>query len=142
MSVARPRRRGIALGEFAAGSVHLVISVRQCSRPSCSNAAAATLTYVYDDSTVVVGQLSAQAEPHAYDLCARHAESFSAPRGWDVVHIHQEFVDVGPTDDDLDALARAVRQAGTPPMVEQIVVRPALASEPRRGHLRVVSADG
>lgn len=119
-----------------------MISVRQCSRPSCSTTAAATLTFVYDDSTVVVGQLSAQAEPHAYDLCARHAEGFTAPRGWDVVHIHQELVDRGPSDDDLDALARAVRQAGTPPMVEEIVVRPPLASEPRRGHLRVVSADG
>ncbi len=116
--------------------------MRQCSRPSCSNAAAATLTYVYDDSTVVVGQLSASAEPHAYDLCAPHADRFTAPRGWDVIHIHQEFVDRGPSDDDLDALARAVRQAGTPRMVEEVVVRPPLASEPRRGHLRVVSADG
>jgi hypothetical protein len=116
--------------------------MRQCSRSSCSNAAAATLTYVYEDSTVVVGQLSASAEPHAYDLCAVHADRFTAPRGWDVIHIHQEFVERGPSDDDLDALARAVRQAGTPPMVEEVVVRPPLASEPRRGHLRVVSADG
>jgi len=135
-------RRGTGRAAALAGSVHTVISMRQCSRPSCSNAAAATLTYVYDDSTVVVGQLSASAEPHAYDLCVLHADRFSAPRGWDVIHIHQDLVDRGPSDDDLDALARAVRQAGTPPMVEQIVVRPALASEPRRGHLRVVSADG
>jgi len=89
----------------------------------------------------VVGQLSAAAEPHAYDLCSHHAERFTAPRGWNVVHIHQEFVEVGPSEDDLDALAKAVRQAGTPPMVEQVVVRPPVASEPRRGHLRVVSAD-
>ncbi|WP_348523604.1 DUF3499 family protein [Demequina litorisediminis] len=40
-------------------------STRQCSRTSCSRAAAATLTYVYQDSTVVVGRLSAQAEPHS-----------------------------------------------------------------------------
>lgn len=116
--------------------------MRQCSRPSCDRAAAATLTYVYADSTVVVGQLSAQAEPHSYDLCAPHAERFTAPRGWDVVHIHQEFTDAGPTDDDLDALARAVREAGRPPaMPASAPVAPAVASEPRRGHLRVVSSD-
>jgi hypothetical protein len=140
--LARLSRRGSDPATAPRGTVLNVIAVRQCSRPSCSNAAAATLTYVYEDQTVVVGQLSAQAEPHAYDLCAHHADRFTAPRGWDVVHIHQELVDRGPSDDDLDALARAVRQAGTPPMVEQVVVRPPLASEPRRGHLRVVSADG
>ena len=117
------------------------MATRQCSRPSCANGAAATLTYVYGDSTVVVGQLSASAEPHAYDLCAHHASRFTAPRGWSVVHIHQEFVDAGPSTDDLDALARAVRQAGTPPMVEEVVVRGPIASEPRRGHLRVVAGD-
>ena len=74
----------------------------------------ATLTYVYADSTVVVGQLSFEAEPHSYDLCAHHAERFTAPRGWDVVHIQQEFEDNGPSPDDLDALARAVREAGRP----------------------------
>lgn len=116
-----------------------VKSTRQCSRTTCDRAAAATLTYVYGDSTVVVGQLAAQAEPHSYDLCVLHAERFSAPRGWDVVHIHQEFVDAGPSPDDLDALARAVREAGRP-RVEQ-APPPPLASEPRRGHLRVVSGD-
>ncbi|WP_297084556.1 DUF3499 domain-containing protein [uncultured Demequina sp.] len=115
-------------------------STRQCSRTTCDRPAAATLTYVYADSTVVVGQLAAQAEPHSYDLCAQHAERFSAPRGWDVVHIHQEFVDSGPSPDDLDALARAVREAGRP-RVPAAPPAPPLASEPRRGHLRVVSGD-
>lgn len=116
-----------------------VKATRQCTRSSCSRAAAATLTYVYADSTVVVGQLAASAEPHSYDLCAAHAEGFTAPRGWDVVHIHQEFVDVGPSSDDLDALARAVREAGRPRVAS---APPApVASEPRRGHLRVVSGD-
>lgn len=114
---------------------------RQCSRPSCARAAAATLTYVYDDQTVVVGQLSARAEPHSYDLCAEHAERFTAPRGWDVVHIHQEFVDAGPTDDDLDALARAVREAGTRPAPHTVIVTAPMPSEPRRGHLRVIATD-
>ena len=102
----------------------------------------ATLTYVYADSTVVVGALAHRAEPHSYDLCAHHAEGFTAPRGWDVVHLHQEFVDVPPSPDDLDALAHAVRQAATE---NQPSVSPAastdIAEPPRRGHLRVVSSE-
>lgn len=87
---------------------------------------------------MVVGQLAANAEPHSYDLCVEHAERFSAPRGWDVVHLHQEYVDHGPSADDLDALANAVREASRPrPSAENQPPAP-LASEPRRGHLRVV----
>ncbi|WP_430868530.1 DUF3499 domain-containing protein [Demequina aurantiaca] len=113
-------------------------ATRQCSRSACAQPAAATLTYVYADSTVVVGQLAANAEPHSYDLCAQHAERFTAPRGWDVVHIHQEFVEQGPSEDDLDALANAVREAGRPRTAEPIQPPAPVASEPRRGHLRVV----
>lgn len=117
-----------------------MIAVRQCTKTACSRPAAATLTYVYADSTVVVGQLSMHAEPHSYDLCAFHAERFTAPRGWDVVHIHQEFVDMGPSPDDLDALARAVREAARP-AVESVQPPAPVASEPRRGHLRVVGGE-
>lgn len=119
------------------------MSVRRCSKTSCGRPAAATLTYVYADSTVVVGALVAHAEPHSYDLCAIHAEAFTAPRGWDVVHLHQEFAEAPPSSDDLDALARAVREAGRSrePDPERSR-RPVEASEPRRGHLRVVSSEG
>ncbi len=96
----------------------------------------ATLTYQYEDSTVVVGTLSQRAEPHSYDLCVRHADAFTAPRGWDVVHLHQEFVEPEPSPDDLDALAHAVREAGRRPEPQQDVAE---AEPPRRGHLRVVS---
>ena len=91
-----------------------MIASRQCTKTACSRPAVATLTYVYADSTVVVGQLATEAEPHSYDLCASHAERFTAPRGWDVVHIQQDFDDPGPSPDDLDALAKAVREAGRP----------------------------
>ena len=92
---------------------------------------------------VVVGALVAVAEPHAYDLCASHAEGFVAPRGWDVVHIHQEFADLPPSADDIDALARAVREAGRPAEADpDRPHRPTEQSEPRRGHLRVVSSEG
>jgi len=122
------------------------MATRQCTKTSCSRPAAATLTYVYADSAVVVGQLSAAAEPHSYDFCAFHAERFTAPRGWEVMHIHQEFVEMGPSPDDLDALARAVheagRGAGSAGGAEPSFQPPApMASEPRRGHLRVVSSE-
>ena len=47
----------------------------------------ATLTYVYSDSTAVLGPLATYAEPHCYDLCAEHAERLTAPRGWEIVRL-------------------------------------------------------
>ncbi len=58
---------------------------RPCSRVACTVDAVATLTYVYADSMAVLGPLSRRAEPHSYDLCAKHAERLSAPQGWRVV---------------------------------------------------------
>ncbi|MFZ7089055.1 DUF3499 family protein [Curtobacterium sp. RRHDQ10] len=58
---------------------------RICSKVACAARAAATLTYDYGDSMVVVGPLSTRIEPHGYDLCARHAERLSVPKGWQVV---------------------------------------------------------
>ncbi len=61
------------------------MSGRPCSKVACGQHATATLTYVYADSMAVLGPLSGSAEPHSYDLCPRHAERLSAPRGWQVV---------------------------------------------------------
>ncbi|QAY68883.1 DUF3499 domain-containing protein [Xylanimonas protaetiae] len=114
-------------------------SVRQCSRTACTRAAVATLTYVYADSTAVLGPLAQLAEPHSYDLCADHAGRLTAPRGWEVVRLSAEYADTRPTPDDLSALAEAVREAGR--------ARPTTPAEPasvsetaRRGHLRVLRA--
>ncbi|GLK17707.1 MULTISPECIES: DUF3499 family protein [Herbiconiux] len=64
---------------------------RECSRPSCRGEATTTLTYDYADSLIVVGPLSPVAEPHSYDLCARHIDRFSAPQGWQVMrHVYIE----------------------------------------------------
>ncbi|MBN2176650.1 MAG: DUF3499 domain-containing protein [Demequinaceae bacterium] len=113
--------------------------MRRCSKTPCGRPAVATLTYVYADSCVVVGALSHHAEPHSYDLCAHHAEVFTAPRGWDIVHLHQEYATLPPSPDDIDALARAVREAGRPQVEED---HPTATPEPpRRGHLRVVSRE-
>lgn len=83
---------------------------RRCCRPGCPNRAVATLTYVYADSTAVIGPLPAVPEPHAWDLCAAHALRITAPRGWDMVR-HPD-IDTDAEDSDLTALLDAV--AGGP----------------------------
>ncbi|MGH3798622.1 MAG: DUF3499 domain-containing protein [Pseudonocardiaceae bacterium] len=115
-----------------------VRSVRRCSRTGCTNPAVATLTFVYSDSTAVVGPLATYSEPHSYDLCERHALRLTAPRGWDVVRHDGEFAEAQPSADDLTALAEAVREAGRVdrPM-EPIVAGPANVTS-RRGHLRAL----
>ena len=59
-------------------------SVRSCSRTGCRNIAVRTLTYIYSDSTAVLGPLATYAEPHAYDLCEIHSEKLTVPMGWTV----------------------------------------------------------
>ncbi|WP_241964106.1 DUF3499 family protein [Brachybacterium sp. JB7] len=44
-----------------------------------------SLTFVYEDSTAVLGPLSRVSEPHAYDLCREHAAGMTAPRGWSLL---------------------------------------------------------
>ena len=85
---------------------------RRCSRTPCSRRAVSTLTYVYADQTAVLGPLSTYAEPHAYDLCEVHGERLSVPRGWEVLRLPPDPAALEPSDDDLLALADAVREAG------------------------------
>jgi len=115
-----------------------VRSVRRCSRTGCINSAVATLTFVYADSTAVVGPLASYNEPHSYDLCERHAVRLTAPRGWDVVRHEGEYGEPEPSVDDLTALAEAVREAGRVDLPTDPAL-PALATGTgRRGHLRVL----
>ncbi len=69
----------------------------------------ATLTFVYSDSTAVVGPLSTVREPHSWDLCVTHAARITAPRGWELVR-HAGPLPSHPDEDDLVALADAVRE--------------------------------
>jgi hypothetical protein len=117
-----------------------VSPVRRCSRSACSNPAVATLTYVYADSTAVLGPLATYAEPHCYDLCAAHSQRLTAPRGWEVLRLAPDPAAVGPSSDDLEALANAVREAARPaPGADGDGALPAdLVEVGRRGHLRVL----
>lgn len=110
----------------------------------------ATLTYVYADSTAVLGPLATFAEPHCYDLCAEHSERLTAPRGWQIVRLSPpETGRRAPSTDDLEALAIAVREAARAPEPAPPVVEPGVRvvhqgdKPPRRGHLRPVDdSDG
>jgi hypothetical protein len=75
----------------------------------------ATLTYVYADSTAVLGPLATYAEPHCYDLCEQHAGSLTVPRGWEVLRLAMPTTPQQPGPDDLLALANAVRDAAALP---------------------------
>ena len=106
-----------------------------------------TLTYVYSDSTAVLGPLAARNEPHGYDLCHTHAENLRAPRGWEV--IRKEIpTEPEPSSDDLLALANAVREVGfsydqpvhdRPAEVRPREQRPGIVELGRRGHLTVLA---
>jgi hypothetical protein len=117
---------------------------RICSRAACHRPAVSTLTYVYADSTCVLGPLATYAEPHCYDLCAEHSERLTAPRGWEVVRLAIDSGPARPSGDDLEALANAVREAARPQeRAAGAGGGPSAGdSQPmevaRRGHLRVL----
>lgn len=84
---------------------------RRCSRPGCGKPAVATLTYAYAESTAVIGPLAPVSEPHSWDLCEEHAAKITAPLGWNMLRVAE--IGRDEEDDDLTALAKAVREAGS-----------------------------
>jgi len=113
--------------------------LRRCSRTACGRNAVATLTYVYSDSTAVLGPLATYAEPHCYDLCAEHADRLTAPRGWEVVRLAPGMVEAARNHDDILAVADAVRDR---PSAPRTPAEPAPGTPvppgTRRGHLRAL----
>ena len=108
-----------------------------CQRATCSARPVATLTFVYADSTAVLGPLAGRPEPFAYDLCARHCETMTPPRGWEVIRLAPEMGEVLPTRDDLAALADVVRTKGRH-VRDQVIP---LSRGVRHGHLRVLAGE-
>lgn len=72
----------------------------------CHEPAVSTLTFVYEDSTMVLGPLARTSEPAAYDMCSDHAARLTAPRGWEMIRVPGS----ADTVDDLVALAHAVNE--------------------------------
>jgi Protein of unknown function (DUF3499) len=58
---------------------------RGCTRPGCGDAATATFVYDYARRTTWLDPLAVERHPMAYDLCRRHADALSVPRGWQLV---------------------------------------------------------
>ena len=126
--------------------------VRRCSRTACGLPAVATLTYVYADSTAVLGPLADVAVPGAFDLCAEHASRTSVPMGWEVIRLPLDRRRNEPeADDELVALANAVREIGlrdeedvpTTPVDRAPAPKPKPRSTGRRkgGDLRLLPTD-
>ena len=116
------------------------VSGRACSRAGCRSQATMTLTYVYSESTAVVGPLATFSEPHAYDLCAVHGARLKVPHGWNVIKHELDGQPQGPTDDDLMAIADAVREVALKEIPDETPVESSSAQQQigRRGHLRAV----
>jgi hypothetical protein len=116
------------------GPLRCALPLPAGSRCATRRPAVATLTYVYADSTAVLGPLATYAEPHCYDLCSAHSERLTAPRGWEVLRLAPDPATLGPSSDDLEALADAVREAARPVAAEDR----APVEVGRRGHLRML----
>jgi hypothetical protein len=99
-----------------------------------------TLTYIYAESTAVLGPLATFSEPHSYDLCDKHSARLTVPNGWNVIRQAIDENATGPSDDDLMAIADAVREVAQIPVDQEThtVSSQSQSSVGRRGHLRAV----
>jgi hypothetical protein len=113
---------------------------RVCSRVSCRSIASMTLTYIYADSTAVLGPLATFSEPHSYDLCDKHSARLTVPNGWKVIRQSADIDTAGPSDDDLMAIADAVREVAQVSLTteREVSTTTSHSSVGRRGHLRAV----
>ena len=57
---------------------------RHCARPTCSVAAAATMSYDYESQVVWIEDLHPEDHPMTHDLCAQHADRSTPPSGWEL----------------------------------------------------------
>jgi hypothetical protein len=99
-----------------------------------------TLTYIYAESLAVVGPLATFSEPHAYDLCATHGERLKVPHGWTVIKQAPSEQELGPSEDDLMAIADAVREVAATSVNTNAdsLFESSHSQLGRRGHLRAV----
>lgn len=85
--------------------------VRYCSWTAYGLPAAATFTYVYMESAVVLGLLADVAVPEAFGLCTEHASHTFVPMGWEVIRLPLDRKRNEPeAGNELMALANAVRE--------------------------------
>lgn len=117
-----------------------VVLAGHCSKPEYQHPVIATLTYDYQNSTVVLRLLATFVEPNVHDLYDRHAEHLTIPRDWQVMRFVTNFKPTSPPGDNLLALVSAVRRATEtrhyaapkPPTQSSATIRP-VAKEVERG---------
>ncbi len=85
----------------------------------------------------MVGPLATVAEPHSWDLCEVHASTTTAPKGWELMRYEGGFSTSSPDEDDLTALAEAVREAGRG---DRLRIEDSSISAERDAHQRSESA--
>lgn len=84
---------------------------RRCVHFGCVDKAVAALTYNYAEATAVLGPLPPQPVPYTSEYCARHAMSFTAPQGWQVIRLSFDTQGGVEETPDLQGLVAAMRQA-------------------------------
>ena len=72
-----------------------------------------TLTYEYRRSQVWLDHLSAERDPHAYDLCRRHADDLSVPLGWHLADRRRRCAPSAATSSPADRPDGRLRQRPT-----------------------------
>ncbi len=82
----------------------------------------------------MVGPLATVREPHSWDLCLSHAGRITAPRGWELVRHAAPLPEVSPDEDDLIALAEAVREGRDSALASGMVPSVSGFSDPPSGH--------
>jgi hypothetical protein len=112
---------------------------RCCSRTACKQPPVYTLTYVYKDSTAVLGPLAGYVDPHSWDLCEMHAARLVVPRGWDVVRLPKD--PAQERADDLEALANVVRDVARAERASLDRSAPARPAAPARQAEQLRQAD-
>jgi Protein of unknown function (DUF3499) len=82
----------------------------------------------------VVGPLATVREPHSWDLCVLHAGRITAPRGWELMRHAGPLPEGNPDEDDLIALAEAVREGRNDALASGMVPTVSGFSDPSAGH--------
>jgi hypothetical protein len=88
----------------------------------------------------VLGPLATFSEPHSYDLCDKHSARLTVPNGWSVIKQAVDENQSGPSEDDLMAIADAVREVAMSSRSTSTAAATTTSqsSVGRRGHLRAV----
>lgn len=78
---------------------------RRCARPDCSGTGVVTLVCDYAARSVVMvaaADVPEVDDPARYDLCARHAERFRPPHGWELTVDVREPATAPPAPEPVD----------------------------------------